>query len=392
MIKNGQDIDLQGGILGSALQAASWSDERRMVEKLLELGADVNLRGGTYGTALQAASARVRVEIMQMLVKKGADVNAQGGLFGNALQAAAYSGSMTAVEYLLENGANVNTEGGHWGTALQAALSKRAARIVDLLLEKGADVRRQGGIYGTALQAASRQGNGDIVEILLEKGADVNAQAGHWNTALQVASIDERAVAEKLLKHGADVNLRGGTCGTALNAAAIRKQRHTMDLLIRHGADPDAYVWVWPRSNRWNIALWWSQGTVWKPASGVIMSVCPFFCRLEAVEETLCIELNSGTTVSILLRLPRPRGIQIDSKVPCQSSNRVITRFYLDVRSKTTQLAPLDVGYRRAGSISSDRSFPRIKFQIRTQKSRGCVDRGFCSIAIPTECRQDKLR
>lgn len=287
MIENGQDINVQGGLLGSALQVASWSDRISMVEKLLELGADVNLQGGTYGTALQAASARGNYEIVQLLVEKGADVNAQGGLFGNALQAAAHSGSRIAVEYLLKNGANINAGGGHWGTALQAASGSGHSAAVNTLLTNGADIQQQGGIYGTALQAAARAEDNETVEALLNGGADVNTQGGNWSTALQAASRGAENVTETLLKHGADANLRGGTYGSALNAAAMSNERDIMDLLIRHGADPNAYIWVWPRSYRWNFASlhgWlWSQSTrqgtrvgpEWKPAaSGIIMSVC----------------------------------------------------------------------------------------------------------------------
>ena len=46
-----------------------------MVELLVKQGADVNAQGGVYGTALEAASIRGH-EKVELLVKQGADINA----------------------------------------------------------------------------------------------------------------------------------------------------------------------------------------------------------------------------------------------------------------------------------------------------------------------------
>ncbi|PYH43034.1 ankyrin repeat domain-containing protein, partial [Aspergillus saccharolyticus JOP 1030-1] len=43
-----------------------------IVQLLLKEGADVNMQGGRYGNALQAASARGHTEIVQLLLRKGA--------------------------------------------------------------------------------------------------------------------------------------------------------------------------------------------------------------------------------------------------------------------------------------------------------------------------------
>jgi len=51
---------------------------------LLDKGADVNTQGGLYGSALQAASSGGHKGVVQMLLAKGADVNAQGGEYGSA--------------------------------------------------------------------------------------------------------------------------------------------------------------------------------------------------------------------------------------------------------------------------------------------------------------------
>ena len=62
-----------------------------LMKALLVKGADVEDQGGLYGTALQAAAGEGNKAIVATLLEKGADVNAQGGFFGTALQAAAYN-------------------------------------------------------------------------------------------------------------------------------------------------------------------------------------------------------------------------------------------------------------------------------------------------------------
>jgi ankyrin repeat domain-containing protein 50 len=82
---------------------------------------DVNVQGGIYGNALQAASVRGHETIVELLLNNGADINAQGGVYGNALQAASVRGHETIVELLLNNGADINTQGGIYGNAIQEA-------------------------------------------------------------------------------------------------------------------------------------------------------------------------------------------------------------------------------------------------------------------------------
>jgi ankyrin repeat protein len=75
-------MNVQGGMYGNALQAASLRGRENIVHLLIEQGANVNVEGGEYGTALQAASLEGHENIVQLLIKHGADVNLQGGKYG----------------------------------------------------------------------------------------------------------------------------------------------------------------------------------------------------------------------------------------------------------------------------------------------------------------------
>lgn len=50
------------------------------MEILIKEGADVNAQGGRYGNALQAAAKSKHEEIVEVLTTAGADVNTQGGV------------------------------------------------------------------------------------------------------------------------------------------------------------------------------------------------------------------------------------------------------------------------------------------------------------------------
>jgi hypothetical protein len=188
ILKEGGDVNAQGGYFGNALQAASYSWNERVIALLLEKGANVNAQGGFYGNALQAASYSQNERVIALLLEKGANVNAQGGFYGNALQAASCTGNERVIALLLEKRANVNAQGGYYGNALQAASCFGSERVIALLLEKEANVNAQGGYYGNALQAASCFGSERVIALLLERRANVNAQGGYYGNALQAAS------------------------------------------------------------------------------------------------------------------------------------------------------------------------------------------------------------
>ena len=109
-----------------------------LLQAILKNGANVNVQGGQYGNALQAASSEGVIAVVALLLENGADVNAQGGRYGNALQAALWYGREVVAALLLENGADANAEGGEYGNALQAASYEGHKEIVQQLREAGA--------------------------------------------------------------------------------------------------------------------------------------------------------------------------------------------------------------------------------------------------------------
>lgn len=166
LVKQGANVNSQGGFFGTLLQAASWAGNWQMMRFLINQGADVNAQGGYYNTALQATSWTGNEETMRLLLDEGADVGIEGGYFGNALQAASWGGNQGIVKLLVLRGANVNMEGGYYGNALQAASWKGHKHIVLLLLRLGANSDARGGRFGSPIQAAWRGYNSALLPLL----------------------------------------------------------------------------------------------------------------------------------------------------------------------------------------------------------------------------------
>jgi ankyrin repeat protein len=74
LIKEGEDINIGGGELGTLLQTAVAADNINVAMFLLDNGANVNALGGRFGTAMAAAITLQNREMISLLLRYGADV------------------------------------------------------------------------------------------------------------------------------------------------------------------------------------------------------------------------------------------------------------------------------------------------------------------------------
>ncbi|KAL6819895.1 ankyrin repeat-containing domain protein [Trichoderma camerunense] len=117
LLEHGADVNVKSGKYGFALQAAcareSNSDLARLnatssrTKFLLEKcpNINVNAQGGIFGSVLQAAAFYGQTGLVRLLLDRGADVNARGGKCGSALNAAIFKGYWDIAEILLQKGA-----------------------------------------------------------------------------------------------------------------------------------------------------------------------------------------------------------------------------------------------------------------------------------------------
>ena len=90
LLRNGitPDVQVEDGI--AALHAAAFTpqDDIQIVELLLNAGAHVNINGGLFGSALQAAAISGKAKAVRLLLEHGALPNYAGGTYGTALEIA----------------------------------------------------------------------------------------------------------------------------------------------------------------------------------------------------------------------------------------------------------------------------------------------------------------
>ncbi|KAK4085199.1 uncharacterized protein Triagg1_189 [Trichoderma aggressivum f. europaeum] len=101
LLDRGADASLAAGIYGFPLQSACAIEFGGYVAAFLLdncSGLDVNRQGGLFGSALQAAAWAGQTGSVKILLSKGADVNARGGKYGSALNAAVVKGYWDIVE------------------------------------------------------------------------------------------------------------------------------------------------------------------------------------------------------------------------------------------------------------------------------------------------------
>ncbi|UKZ65142.1 uncharacterized protein TrAtP1_006338 [Trichoderma atroviride] len=122
LLESGADADIMAGKFGFALQAACAAEFKLEIggesfddvdcacvktRLLLEQRPDINVnaQGGIFNTALQAAAYSGQTASIRLLLDKKADCNLRGGKYGSALNAAIIGGWWDIVEILLKAGA-----------------------------------------------------------------------------------------------------------------------------------------------------------------------------------------------------------------------------------------------------------------------------------------------
>jgi ankyrin repeat protein len=179
-------------------------------------------------------------------------------LLPSALPIAAATGNIDLVKTFLDAGIPVDIRDGEGRTPLLLALESSVLQklseprraemlrnkiaVARLLLERGADARLKSNKGFNALHTAAHLGEmAELMELLIAKGADVHGVDAIWfRTPLFVAAgASDLRPMEVLLKHGADPNKPDLKKWTPIMLAVLGKNTATAARLIRAGADPN---------------------------------------------------------------------------------------------------------------------------------------------------------
>lgn len=263
----------------------------KIVQMILAAGADVNLKNGYGWTALNDAVQK-SPDIVQPLLAAGINPNTTDQSGRTPLSyAVEKQDNLPMVTSLLAAGANPNTtdqsgrtplsyaaekqnnlptvksllaaradpDGGTMNPPLLCAIHMGDTNTAELLLQAGANPNKKTAVNYyhndsgvTPLYLAVSTGQLPMVQLLLKFKADPNDSQTDGQAVMFLA-LDKPAIARALLEAGASPDEKssrelgrprfgGGPVvyETLLQTAAYQNQAETVELLLEHGADPNA--------------------------------------------------------------------------------------------------------------------------------------------------------
>jgi ankyrin repeat protein len=193
------------------------------------------------------------VNIARLLLEHGVDLDAQDKSHETALHLTAFYGRPEITQLLLDHGANPNTENEQGKTPLHSVSGgkhnsqEHGVSIARLLLERGAEVDAQAKDKYTPLHLAAFDGRLELAKVLLDHGANANVVNEWGETPLHLVSRGEYDsqehgvnIARLLLERCVDLDAQTKSHNTALHLTAFYGRPEITQLLLDHGASPNA--------------------------------------------------------------------------------------------------------------------------------------------------------
>jgi ankyrin repeat protein len=270
LLERGAALDLHSD---DALHVALANDALRAAERMLELGAriDVIIAGALGRMDLIEAAFGADGRLLARSRRGGVELPERDAI-GLALLFAYVRHQERAVDFLLERDGNWNVTGVGNGTVLHRAAWNGDLRMVQRLVERGTDLSVRDASFGsTPLGWADYNGQREVFEWmrahcridlhdavafgfreqvearLREAPTAVDVRRDQWDlpqaTALHCAARTKRTdIAQLLLEHGADPNALAGNGLTPLDVADFAGARGVVRLLEQRGGrrTPDA--------------------------------------------------------------------------------------------------------------------------------------------------------
>lgn len=229
-----------------------------------EACADVDCSSTTTACTRSTGSWIFAVEHRDLDALEGADLSEVDGGNGNstALLSCINAGWVAGVQNVLRRRVDPSATDDQGHSPLHAAAKLGRCDLQQLLIEAGADLDLQdrdmendeefrGGHFEkktanrTALHYAAEALSRDACDLLLSRGARVGERDCWYKTPLhlaeeELASEEQVSVVELLLRHGADPNLGNmerGPNQTSLLTAIYEKNIPLVELFVKRGAD-----------------------------------------------------------------------------------------------------------------------------------------------------------
>ncbi|KAI4806077.1 hypothetical protein KUCAC02_010665 [Chaenocephalus aceratus] len=252
LLEAGADVDETAGPNGNVsaaaavtpLLAASAMGHMKTISRLLFWGAAVDAIDCEGRTALCLAAARGSFEVVRALLDRGLDENHKDDLGWTPLHAAACEGHRAVCAALTERGsmARVGEMDIEGRTPLILAAQEGHLSTVRLLLDRRSPIDHRAYDGHSALSAALLEGHTDVAELLMRRGADTDVRDAEGRPLLYLLVLEDRLEKATLLieKGGVPLESRDSEGRTALHVASWQGCVEMVDLLLKHGANPNA--------------------------------------------------------------------------------------------------------------------------------------------------------
>ncbi|XP_057323819.1 putative ankyrin repeat protein RF_0381 isoform X2 [Microplitis mediator] len=203
--------------------------EPSLIRVLLNKGADVNMPMNDGRTALHLAVQTDNKEIVNTLLEYNPKVSVSDAKGMTPLHSAAQTENSKIVDSLLNKNADITAVDIKGMTALHFAAEVGHLDIIKNLLKYEPNADAIDEFNSTLLHGAAKYGYLDTI----------NCVNGEGSTALLIAISHSLSLEfiQELLTFGADVNYRNTKGETALHIASKMKQREIIEILLRYGAD-----------------------------------------------------------------------------------------------------------------------------------------------------------
>ncbi|XP_037095125.1 ankyrin repeat domain-containing protein 50 [Syngnathus acus] len=253
LLEAGADVEETAGLKGGVaplsvavtpLLAAATMGHVKTVLRLLFWGAAVDAIDDEGRTALSLAAARGSTQVVRALLERGLDENHKDDMGWTPLHAAACEGHRAVCAALTERGstARVGEMDVEGRTALILAAQEGHLGATQLLLDRRSPIDHRAYDGHSALSGALLEGHGEVAKFLMRRGADTDVRDAEGRPLLYLLVLEGRLHMSTLLIEKGEPPLESTDSEgrTALHVASWRGNVDVVDLLLKHGANPNA--------------------------------------------------------------------------------------------------------------------------------------------------------
>jgi len=221
------------------LYHASYQEDSKGVELLLNYGADINRKTNEKITPLIRAVDSERIENVRLLINANAEIDDQSSEGKSALFIAVdeYEKDLKLVKLLVKSGANPNVGTGEHNPLIKA-VEKNYFEVVKLLTESKYAINSN--VLNQAIKSANDKKRVDLSEYLIKFKSDhpeIDTTPAFTDDSFFLDAIEKNDIAFIGSYFSKSLKLKQETMSTAMIEAVLHKNLEILEVLINNGGN-----------------------------------------------------------------------------------------------------------------------------------------------------------